>query len=117
MERQLGARPRLVVIGHRRGQRPDGQSSEGGAPPRQPAERDNLRAVIGQVALEGCVDDGALGDVHRTGHPAGFERGLQPLQVDSKIRDGLIAKVEILLERLLDDPFERRGQRPRREPE
>ena len=53
----------------------------------------------------------------RAGQAACFERGLQPLQVDSKVRDRLVSKIRILLERLLDDPFELQWQRAGREPQ
>ena len=62
LQRQVGARPRLVVIGHRCDQRADCHGSEGGVAPRQSAERDDLRAVGSQVALERHINGGALGD-------------------------------------------------------
>ena len=109
LQRQIRARPREVIDRHRDAEKDCRDGANHQREPRHAAHRDDFRTVVGERALD---DDIRIRSAvcRRARQPPRFERGLETLQINPKIRNALIPKVRILLERLLDDPFELQRQ-------
>ena len=109
LQRQIRARPREVVVGHRDAEHDHSRDTNSQCHARHAAHRCDFNAVVGEFAFD---DDVRIrpGIACRRRQASGLERGLEPLQIDAQVGDRLIAEIRILLERLFDDPFELQRQ-------